>query len=141
MALNKIILHGKIYKSPTKISGKGYNYIKFVLAVPRYGKSPGYDYFYINATKHLVSLDKYLLKDVEVIVEGSIHSNKIGSDTKSHYAYSVLANSISFTGLQNKKGVTKVKDLSQDNSGDLEQQEAKPFENNNNENNKYPSLW
>ncbi len=100
-ANNVITIHGRLTRDPElKTSSSGSEYCKFTVAVDRYnGKEKETDFFDCTAFgKTGVAINQYIKKGREIIVSGSMESNKTEKDGQKRTFWGVKVDSFGFCG-------------------------------------------
>lgn len=100
--LNHIIIHGRLTADPEKKQmDDGTIYCNFNVAVDRsYSKNKEADFFKCTAWRKLAeTVLKYFKKGKEIVVSGSIQSNKWqDSDGNNRISWSIIASNVDFCG-------------------------------------------
>lgn len=106
MALNKVILHGRLTKDPEfRQTTSGVPVCRITVAIDRQfaNKQTGEretDFIDIQAWRNTAEfVSRYFMKGSLILVEGSIRNNNwTDNEGKKHFGYIVMADSVSFGG-------------------------------------------
>ena len=99
--MNSITIKGRLTRDPElKTSSSGSEYCKFTVAVDRYnGKEKETDFFDCTAFGKIgVAINQYIKKGREIIVSGSMESNKTEKDGQKRTFWGVKVDSFGFCG-------------------------------------------
>ena len=95
MDFNKVILTGRITADPTLKTAGDKEYCGFQIAVGRYGKDNGADFFKVSTFGHTAEfISQYVNKGDLLLVEGRLQNNEWeGQDGTKKRSTEIIANS------------------------------------------------